>query len=216
MIDVATAVNIVVGVVTASATIVLALYAKQQLDEAARDRESRRQAAIDTLFAEASRILRLSARWSQLDLVELAHKNQLAIDDLLPPDWGLIMTLLGQVGAETALLGGVAYGKLNDAVLHARDLQQAVDRRNGFLAEEIARGRDSSIVESLWSKHATDVVGAIRVNLTDAAAGLFDAIDVATPMSRKLAIPGRLTSNVAEEVREAVRETLQPPGRGSE
>ena len=197
--------------VTGVATVVLAWYGRVQIREGQRERASRRGAAFDTLVAEASRLMRLSARWSQLDPIVLARKGQLVPDDLLPPDWGLIVSLLGQIGPETALLGSVAYGRLNDAVMHARDLVYAVGNRDRHLAQQVAHGLDSRTAESKWAEEAATVIAAIRGYLNEAAEGLWDAMLAGPKRPRRLAIPGDLKSRVAVEVRENAQALQQPP-----
>jgi len=216
-VDIATWANIAAAAVTAVATIALAWFGNVQIREAKRDRvahseeltrekNDRIQAAVNTLRAELARVSRLSARWSQADLVDLASRGGLRPLDLQPPDWGLIVNLLGQLGMSTVTLASVAYGSLTDAGLRAHELVWITANLQGETLEPLAdpvlaRQRQAKIE---WAKQ---LAGDIKQDLTDAAEGLNDAISMAPQVSEVGEIPGHLKSRAARLLREAVLET---------
>jgi hypothetical protein len=111
----------------ALAPVALALFAGVQLALAARDRRDRKRAAFARLQAEDLRVGSLSDSLAREDLLEWVWQRALRVDDLLPRDLGGVLRSLGEVGAETAALGVLAYEALNDSTVRLRMLVNALE-----------------------------------------------------------------------------------------
>jgi hypothetical protein len=209
------AANVLSSVVTAAATVVLAWFGKTQIDEARRDREARKseiafereerlRSGLGVLRVEMGRVIRLSQRWAQLDLVALARGNQLRPEELPPPDWGLIATALGQAGSATVAISSVAFGKLDDAIFHAYNLASAAEHREKTMRSKMMTDDERTAYARDWDQKAKSLVGTLRQELQDAADGLSDAIEAVRLSDRQIEIPETLKSNVTNLVRAAI------------
>lgn len=95
--------------VTAIATVAICIFAGVQIFQAVRERNDRRRAALASLRTEYIRISHVAERWAEFDLLGFAIADTLESDELDPPDWGLVTTLLGQAGDTAGVIAGVSY-----------------------------------------------------------------------------------------------------------
>lgn len=138
---------------TSLAAVTIAIFAAVQLYQGWRERRERKRAAYASLYAEYFQLWARSDSWQDEDLVAWARADALNPDELLPRDWGALLTLLGQVSTATAALGAIAFDCVAEAATRARMLVRLTNAGGG--ATRIA-GNDARQLETQVKKGARE------------------------------------------------------------
>jgi hypothetical protein len=144
--------------------------------------------------------MHVAQRWAQFDLIGLAVAGQLADDDLDPPDWGLVTSLLGQAGESAGAIAGVAYSRLRDAHYYVQRLVATAREQN----QPQARGLPD-LAMRLGAQMLSEQ-NDIRRCLQECADGLLDALKVAQPEGMRILIPPDLDSAVSRQLRDGIND----------
>lgn len=119
-----------VDLANALTTVVLAVFAFVQLVTIAVDRRDRIRTAYASARIEFWRLWSVSETWRQLDLEEAAEIGFFEPRRILPPDWGGVLSVCGQLGTLPARLIGIAYGYASLAAERAVVLVRLVEERS--------------------------------------------------------------------------------------
>ncbi len=134
----------------------LLVFAGTQVWLQGRDRRDRQRTALAVVFADRSRLQTRLLDWEREDLVAAARAGKFFYDGIAPPDWGVVVRSLGELGPEAAALGSVAYALLNQAIRSAR-----------LLAETNGQGVPGASGTDL-EKNCKEVLGEVLKTLDDA------------------------------------------------
>jgi hypothetical protein len=129
----------VVELLAGLSTVAVAWFAWVQIRHMRGDSNERQRAAYASLYAEYLRLSALSDAWQDEDFLELSYSHALRPDDLLPPDWGTLIRLLGEVGSGTAALGGMAYEMITEGARRIRLINDLTERLQPNQAEADVR-----------------------------------------------------------------------------
>ncbi len=157
--------------VNALMTVSISVFAVVQLVIDRRERRTRKMAAISAFWVEYWRIWTVSQRWKQEDLDQLDRSDLFIPEEILPPDWGAILPLLGELGPMAARLGGLAYSFAAQAADHGRALQRL--RKTELLMLE--HGADDEMMKRFNAKRF-ETIEHVRSKARLAADTLEDAL----------------------------------------
>lgn len=110
----------ILSAVNALFTLALVLFAGLQLWRAEMERRERIRAAVGAFWVEYFRLWRVSVAWTDPKLDLLIHAGVFDPQEVLPPDWGATIPLLGAMGAVPARLGGLAYAYAAESSAQAK------------------------------------------------------------------------------------------------
>ncbi len=157
--------------INALMTVSISGFALVQLMVSARDRRSRMRTALGAFWVEYWRVWTVSERWRKEDLEYLDRAGLFNPDEILPPDWGVVLPLLGELGPMPARLGGLAYSLAAHAAEHGRAFQRLKDTEK-ILAKQNASAEDFRKLSQLRA----DAAGHARTKARLAADTFEDAL----------------------------------------
>jgi hypothetical protein len=110
----------ILDAINAFGTVALVFFALVQIWRTEVERRERIRAAVGGFWIEYFRLWRVSNSWEERDLTSDLYAGLFDPDEILPPDWGALLPLIGALGALPARLGGLAYAYAADAASEAR------------------------------------------------------------------------------------------------
>ena len=102
----------------------IVFFALVQWKLAKRVESDKQRAAYMALYAESWRVRALHLEWEKADLSVMQNQGFIDPDDLVLRDWAELARMMGEVGPETAALGGYAYSRMYQARMCARALSR--------------------------------------------------------------------------------------------
>jgi hypothetical protein len=130
-------------------TVAVGIFAWVQIRNQRMESKERQRAAFASLYAEYLRLSSISEAWQEEDLVELSQSNALHPEDVLPPDWGTLIRLLGEVSSATAALGAMAYETVGEAARRIRLLNHLTNHFSPPAIAGPARTLEAQIKDGL-------------------------------------------------------------------
>jgi len=110
----------VLSAINALMTVSLVLFAAVQIWRTEVERRERTRSAVGSFWVEYFRLWRVSNAWAEVDFNDPTQLELFDPEEVLPPEWGAVLPLLGSLGAFSARLGGLAYAYAADAAAAAR------------------------------------------------------------------------------------------------
>lgn len=130
-------------------TVAVGIFAWVQIRNQRQESKERQRAAFASLYAEYLRLSSISEAWQEEDLVQLSQSNALHPEDVLPPDWGTLIKLLGEVSSATAALGAMAYETVGEAARRIRLLNHLTEHFSMPVIESPVRALEAQIKDGL-------------------------------------------------------------------
>jgi hypothetical protein len=161
--------------INASTTVVLAAFAFVELWASRSQRRENLKAAHGAVWVEYWRVWTVSENWRREDLENLVRLGIFDPEEILTPDYGALLPLLGALGQLPARLGGAAFAIAANGATQGRLLRRLVEERDAQWSE--GAGTKAEEIQKKFAKPIADAQRAARKNAREAATILEDALE---------------------------------------